>query len=318
MSTFTIMFTFIFISSIVSFMSNSWILVWSMLEVNTVCFVSIKIIKKKENWKIKTKSDLKYFLIQSISSAMILMSVLILEDNMTLSLMSNLLIVSIMIKIGSPPLHQWFIEIIQLLSKIQVLLLMTWQKSIPIFLLIMVSNSFKMFFVFSSIMISSMMIPFVKNIFLVLGWSSIFNNSWMIMSSSISILITVTFMILYWSAVMFMMKEVFYFFQLNENTSKKKIFTFSLISNLGSLPPTSGFLAKWLVSMKLIKIGEIMNLLIIIMLSMWNSYSYMRWISINALMIKESKMIFHNNLKLTLFLTLFLTPFLFLFFLTLW
>jgi hypothetical protein len=96
-----------------------------MLEINTISFVSIKRFFPIERLKLKIKRRLKYFIIQRMSSAIILRTVLYATPRDLVNLINIIILTSLMVKIASPPFHRWFTEIIKFFIKTQVILLIT-------------------------------------------------------------------------------------------------------------------------------------------------------------------------------------------------
>jgi len=126
-------------SSLFTFSSYSWLGVWTGLEYNLISFIPLLIINPSPS---STESSVKYFLIQAIRSALLLFSFLLINVSPLSSPISNLIIIlSLSVKLGLAPFHQWVPNVASSLSWPNLLLLLTWQKLAPLALLVQYLNS---------------------------------------------------------------------------------------------------------------------------------------------------------------------------------
>nr|YP_010042730.1 NADH dehydrogenase subunit 2 [Pentaceraster mammillatus]QPC56355.1 NADH dehydrogenase subunit 2 [Pentaceraster mammillatus]WRK21206.1 NADH dehydrogenase subunit 2 [Pentaceraster mammillatus] len=128
------------------FSSHHWFTVWVGLELNTLSIVPILCGSFSPR---NVESSVKYFLIQSVSAAVILNVVVIqawLYSSWSISqplggYTSLLMTFAIGLKLGLFPCHYWFPDVIQGVGFLQGLALSTWQKLAPFVVLANVVDS---------------------------------------------------------------------------------------------------------------------------------------------------------------------------------
>jgi len=267
------------ISSLLCFMASSWILLWGLLELNTLSFSAILSFRVKED--LAGRSAIKYFLIQSRASAVLVIRATMLNPNMTLIL---LLRVVFLTKIGAAPLHAWFLVVNRRVPWIKSFTLITWQKVAPL-TLITYSNKY---LVLASCILSMMTgtvsqygTVFIKDI---MAYSTISNLAWMLLTIFISIPITWLFLIFY----AINMRVVFYTIsitnikEVKELKSKRiRIATMVMLRSLAGIPPLLGFLPKWQIATESVKQDLIVVAAILLTLTAITFYIYLRTIIAN-------------------------------------
>jgi hypothetical protein len=77
-----------------------------LLELNTISLVSLESVRKKGRTKNLTRNVLKYFLIQSRASAVLLSMALFTRITETRKVFQITMIISLMIKVASVPVHR--------------------------------------------------------------------------------------------------------------------------------------------------------------------------------------------------------------------
>jgi NADH:ubiquinone oxidoreductase subunit 2 (subunit N) len=229
---------------------NSWVAIWVGLEVNTLAFCSLYFIKKLYR-KNNLENNLKYFIIQSAASAVLILFIRIRTNNPS----KNILVVggtiSVLIKLAARPFHRWFIEIIKNTSIPNGCLLLTWQKLAPTFIMI---------FLIKTVIIIRLVVRAIsgvisqmnqKKINEIMAISSVFNVRWTLLAVLIGVKILLQFLLLYWFSVLiviYIMWKARFKEKSNDNSEiEMNLTTTILLANLAGIPPTSGFLAKWLV-----------------------------------------------------------------------
>nr|AWN56312.1 NADH dehydrogenase subunit 2 [Nephaspis sp. DPP-2018] len=259
------MFLFVLVnSSLITISSYSWFMMWIGLEMNMFSFIPL--MSENKN-KLNSEASLKYFIIQSIASMMILMSILselILNNSIELlsTPQSYLFSSALFMKLGMAPFHFWFPEIIEGMNWFNTLILLTWQKLAPFVILM---YNFNMNLYYSVIIISSMLLSGIlswnqTNFKKILVYSSINHMGWML---SI-IFLNKTFFLIYFlfyslnSILLILPLKVNkinqlqqFYSSLNLNKTQKFMFSLNLLS-LGGLPPFTGFFIKWMVLSTLI------------------------------------------------------------------
>nr|YP_010490448.1 NADH dehydrogenase subunit 2 [Ibla cumingi]UWM12934.1 NADH dehydrogenase subunit 2 [Ibla cumingi] len=258
------------LGTFISVSSSSWFSAWLGLEINLLSFIPIII--NLENNSMSSEAAVKYFLIQAIASSLIIFSSLtfISQSNHIIdNFFQPLIICSLAMKMGMAPFHFWFPEVMEGLSWINGLILLTWQKFAPLFLL--------SFFLGSSILIIFGMTSVTFGAFLglnqtslrkILCYSSISHLGWLasfiyfdsfMWVSYYAIYCLISFIIV----VSMQLLNVNYFNQLlNLSTEQKIIMSLNMFS-LGGLPPLMGFLPKWIALDSLSSNSPILAMLII-------------------------------------------------------
>nr|YP_011018076.1 NADH dehydrogenase subunit 2 [Eucosmetus incisus]WQH58274.1 NADH dehydrogenase subunit 2 [Eucosmetus incisus] len=292
------------LSTLIVISSNNWMSMWIGLEMNLMFFIPLLY---EYNNKKSSQSMMIYFLIQSISSLIflfsIMMSPMIKINFMMNNEISNLLInMSILMKLGSPPFHNWLPEMMNNLNWNKMLLLMTWQKLAPMFVL---SNMKLTWLIYMSITLCVIIgaIGGINTTSLrkIMAYSSINHMGWMMaMMSNQSTWYS------YWIIYSIMVILMVLFFnsynsytinQLNNKlpTMMEKYIYSSLMLSMGGLPPFMGFLTKWMVIQSMINYK--LMLMIMLMMSMITLFYYMRMISSFMLMysLNNKWFVMYNN-----------------------
>nr|AGR90357.1 NADH dehydrogenase subunit 2 [Calotes versicolor] len=133
-------------STILATASNSWLLAWLCLELNTLSILPF-ISKTKHPRAIEAAT--KYFLTQATASCLLLLagtSNAWLTGTWDMTQMSNKLtsttmLIALTMKMGTVPTHFWLPEVLQGSTLLTALLISTWQKIAPMSLLFIMSNN---------------------------------------------------------------------------------------------------------------------------------------------------------------------------------
>lgn len=236
---------------------------------------------------------LKYFIIQSAASTLLLLSVNY-ETNIIILLFTRLIV-----KIALIPIHSWFLDINIKAPIIGALILISRQKFIPIYLLIFLKTKIIIIFLPISILIRTTLQYLSKNTIIILRYSSIFNIRWIILIKVTNLKIIIIFIIIYSINLLFLFKLLTKSTkkQINWNDSYNIIIIIIIICSLAGLPPIMGFIPKWI----FIKEIRILNLnfliLFILLISSINIYIYLR-IFISILLKKKLLKTKKNQLNL--------------------
>nr|YP_010042731.1 NADH dehydrogenase subunit 2 [Protoreaster nodosus]QPC56368.1 NADH dehydrogenase subunit 2 [Protoreaster nodosus] len=145
-SVFSVLVVSVVFGTGVVFSSHHWFTVWVGLELNTLSIVPILC----GNFSPRgVESSVKYFLVQSVSAAVILNVVVIQawlysswDIGQPMGVYTSLLMTfAIGLKLGLFPCHYWFPDVIQGVGFLQGLALSTWQKFAPFVVLVNVVDS---------------------------------------------------------------------------------------------------------------------------------------------------------------------------------
>nr|APX40408.1 NADH dehydrogenase subunit 2 [Aphthona albertinae] len=253
-------FNSMIIGTLITISSYTWFSMWMGLEINLLSIIPL--FKSHKNIY-PVEATLKYFITQSLASAIILFIVII-SMNMTEFIPHNfnywlmmILNSALLTKLGAAPFHSWFPEVMEGLNWINNLILLTWQKLAP---MILIMYNLNMLFFLSTIILFSSIISGIwgmnqTSLRKIMAYSSINHIAWMLASMlnlnsiwfiyfSIYSLISVNIIIIFYYLNTFFLTQLF--LTLNSNKLIKMMFMYNFLS-LGGLPPFLGFLPKWLV-----------------------------------------------------------------------
>nr|YP_010034174.1 NADH dehydrogenase subunit 2 [Paramesotriton aurantius]QOW83713.1 NADH dehydrogenase subunit 2 [Paramesotriton aurantius] len=258
------------VGTITTLSSYHWFLAWMGLEINTLAIIPLM---TKMHHPRATESATKYFLTQATASALILFSTIMNAwmtgewtiMNMNHHMPTTILTIALAIKLGVAPFHLWLPDVLQGLNMMTCLILSTWQKLAPMALLILTSHQLN----------PSLLIMMALTSMIVGGWgglnqtqtrkimaySSIAHLGWMTMivsfAPNLALLSLLIYIIL--TSSMFMTLMTLNSTNMNKlSTSWLKTPTLAAstmiaLMALGGLPPTSGFLPKWLILQEMTK-----------------------------------------------------------------
>nr|YP_009945368.1 NADH dehydrogenase subunit 2 [Pochazia shantungensis]QOE55902.1 NADH dehydrogenase subunit 2 [Pochazia shantungensis] len=268
-----------FLSALTAMSTSSMLMIWTMMEINLMSFLPI--MTKSKSMK---DQPMKFFIIQSLASSMMLMSMLINSMTETPLSSSIMLMSSLLMKMGLLPFHMWVPMIMKPMTWENCFILMTMQKIIPtIFMAQMMSLKMLM----TPMCLTMVMAPImaIKQLSLktIMAYSSISNSPWMIISLMNSKSQFVTFFSVY-TIINFMMTKKFSsmnFMFLNQVKTQSSVSKISIIVNILSLsgmPPMMGFFPKWMILQSTMMFSIAMATSMIVS-SIISTFIYMKMIS---------------------------------------
>nr|UAM95669.1 NADH dehydrogenase subunit 2 [Coreamachilis songi] len=302
-----LLFFFILISSsLMAVSSTSWFGAWMGLEINLLSFIPI--LSNDMNQR-SSEASLKYFLSQALGSIILISSAISsffisnsvpFQENMFIMLISS----ALLLKLGAAPFHFWFPAVMEGLSWINSIILMTWQKLAPLALLSY--NIFKPELLVSFSILSSAIVGSLGGLNQtllrkIMAFSSINHIGWIMAAMLWSDLLWLIYYLLYIilaSAVtlIFFTFNIFHINQVHEifqNNSKiKLILSFNFLS-LGGLPPFLGFIPKWMIIQNLLINKMYLITFTLIMTALITLYFYIRIIYLSITTISSSKLWYH-------------------------
>nr|QTT61199.1 NADH dehydrogenase subunit 2 [Tritia pfeifferi] len=258
------------VGTLLSVSSIHWLSIWAGLEINLIGFLPMLVYQKSVA---ESQSAVKYFIIQALGSSFLMFgSLLVFNMSFTWDIYSKIsnpsvlgfiiLVSGLCIKLGLFPFHYWLPGVMAGLPWVSCLILATWQKLAPLFLilcLLELSQSYSMIMLLCSISAGSALVGGVggmnqTQIRALLAYSSISHLGWMTfalihsewtmkMYLVIYVLISISLFMSLWYNDSGVMK--------NMNNLKSSGFAsltiMLLLLSLGGLPPLLGFISKWLV-----------------------------------------------------------------------
>nr|YP_010691329.1 NADH dehydrogenase subunit 2 [Drosophila septentriosaltans]WBU93979.1 NADH dehydrogenase subunit 2 [Drosophila septentriosaltans] len=276
------------IGTLITVTSNSWLGAWMGLEINLLSFIPLM---SDNNNLMSTEASLKYFLTQALASTVLLFSIILLmlknnlNNEINESFTSMIMMSALLMKSGAAPFHFWFPNMMEGLTWMNALLLMTWQKIAPLMLI--------SYFDMKNLLLISVIISVTigaigglnqTSLRKLMAFSSINHLGWMLSALMVNKSIWLTYFFLYFFlsfilTFMFNLLKIFHLNQLFSMYFSSKIFKFTLFMNLlslGGLPPFLGFFPKWIVIQQLTFCGQYTQLLIMMMMTLITLFFYLR------------------------------------------
>nr|YP_010025546.1 NADH dehydrogenase subunit 2 [Sarcophaga pauciseta]QOQ35845.1 NADH dehydrogenase subunit 2 [Sarcophaga pauciseta] len=292
-------FSILMMGTLISVSANSWLGAWMGLEINLLSFIPLM----SDDKLMSTEASLKYFLTQALASSVFLFATIMFLLNSSSPnsnlFMEMMIFSSLLLKSGSAPFHFWFPNVMEGLSWLNSLILMTWQKIAPLMLI-----SYIIFkpLIITSIILSSMIGALgglnQTSLRKLMAYSSINHLGWMLAAMYDSNLLWIMYFTFY-SFLTFTMIFMFSLFKtshinqlftLTFHSKNMKFFLFFNLLSLGGLPPFLGFLPKWLVIQSLTMNNQLLLLTFMVLMTLITLYFYIR-LSYSAFMLNY----FENN-----------------------
>nr|UPL66024.1 NADH dehydrogenase subunit 2 [Calacanthia angulosa] len=283
------------ISTLIVISSNNWLSMWMGLEINLMAFIPI-LFKNKNNFS--SESCMMYFLVQTMGSIVLLMSILLCPMIMMSPIMINdtmiaMMTISLMIKMGISPFHMWVPEIMEKMSWNNCLLMTTWQKIAPMTILsnIISINSLIMIPIILSTVMGAIGGLNQTSMRKIMAYSSISHSGWMIACMNYEHKMWMIYILIY-SIMNIMIMNFFYknsIYYINQtqiftsNIFNKMNYTIMMMS-LGGLPPFMGFLMKWMVIQTMMMSNLYMPIIIMMMSSLITLFYYLRMMTTMIMM----------------------------------
>lgn len=197
-----------------------------------------------------------YFLPQRVASAFFLYRILCLNFFVRGQLAPTLIVLALLVKLGVAPFHIWFIKLRASCGWSILLLLFTLQKLLPYYLLLQLQFAGLLWVILVNAALRAFSMLKEMRVKLVLGYSSLFNISWMLGRQRISV------GLVYWccySIPVFLLgvsiseQEIKQdCFLSRQKNSISLILVVSCLLSLSGIPPYWGFFPKLLILQELL------------------------------------------------------------------
>nr|YP_003331315.1 NADH dehydrogenase subunit 2 [Lucanus mazama]ACM45024.1 NADH dehydrogenase subunit 2 [Lucanus mazama] len=276
------------LGTLIAVSSYSWMGMWLGLEINLLSFMPL--ISSTKN-TLSSESSLKYFITQAMASSLLLFSLILLSMNSPYFIELNILLnvflnMSLLLKMGAAPLHFWFPEVMEGLSWLNSLILLTWQKIAPMVLLLYSSKTpyLILIVIISCMLVSGIMGQNQTSLRKIMAYSSINHIGWMLAAMMFEEIIWLSYFIIY---TIITLNILILFKKMNINTvnqmvvvinnqpNLKLFFSLNFLS-LGGLPPFLGFLPKWLTIQVLINKSLFLVSTIMILATLMTLFFYIQ------------------------------------------
>nr|ARM56497.1 NADH dehydrogenase subunit 2 [Niviventer cremoriventer] len=317
--TLIIIYFTILMGPVITMASSNLLLMWVGLELSLLAIVPLLINKKNPR---STEAATKYFITQATASMIILLAAVLNYKQLgmwtfqqqTNSMLLNLMLISLSMKLGLAPFHYWLPEVAQGIPIHIGLILLTWQKIAPLSIL------FQIFHLLNPIITS---ILAISSVFIgawgglnqtqtrkIMAYSSIAHMGWMVaimpynpnlmlLNLMIYIILTIPMFITLMTNSATTINSISLLW--NKTPAILTITSLILLS-LGGLPPLTGFLPKWAIISELLKNNSPIMATLMAMMALLNLFFYTRLIYSTSLTMfptnNNSKMMSHHmNLK---------------------
>nr|YP_010945299.1 NADH dehydrogenase subunit 2 [Japanagallia malaisei]WMI45366.1 NADH dehydrogenase subunit 2 [Japanagallia malaisei] len=286
------------LGTVVSLSANNWLMIWTGLEIS---IMSIMPMISNKNF-LSSEASVKYFMIQSISSSMMMLGVLLLLINSKIEY-QIILTSSMMFKMGVAPFHNWILEMIESVELMVMFLLLTIMKIAPLNMLsyLMFKNNL---FICMSLLIGSMLGLTQTSMRKMMCYSSIFNLSFILASISMNSIWWLYMMIYSTMLIMILLlmnkMNINYINQLslNENKMSLKMNMWLAMLSMGGMPPMMGFMLKLMIIQMMMMNKEFLLSIIMIVSSTLVMFYYLRMSFISILFSASTlKWKIMNNMK---------------------
>uniref|UniRef100_A0AAU6PC58 NADH-ubiquinone oxidoreductase chain 2 n=1 Tax=Midoria longicornis TaxID=3133673 RepID=A0AAU6PC58_9HEMI len=306
--------SFMTVGVMISLSCNSWIVVWSGMELFLLSFIPYFC-----NFSfVSSECSMKYFLIQGLSSSLFAFCVffLFLYNYM---IFKSFLCFSLLIKLGCAPFHSWIMGVVSGMGYDSLFIFFSVSKLPPLFLLSYVCFNLD-YFILLSLLIGSVGGLNHSSLKKVMGFSSVFNLGFLIYLLNISSLWLIYF--IFYSLMIFFVFYFFYSYSIEymnqffvSGSYSSKISFWILFLSLGGMPPMLGFFIK-LICIEFCMINnDYLISLFMVFFSLVVMFYYIRccFISLTIFVssIKWNSFLIESSLSFFSFLSLMLFPFCF-------
>nr|UAT98539.1 NADH dehydrogenase subunit 2 [Neoalcathous huangshanana] len=263
------------LSVMMSMSSNNFMTTWISMEINLISFVPIM---KKSN-KMNEQS-MKYLIIQSVASS-IMMASMIINSIVNHPINESILMMTgVLMSMGMMPFHLWLPMTMQMMSWKICSMMMTMQKIIPTIVAAQMTS------------MKLMMLPMAMSMFMgpvagmkqtsmkkMMAYSSITNSPIMITCLKLSKQQFFLFFSMYSMINIFMINlmesnNINFMNQLNNQTNMTKLSMMTSAMSMSGMPPTTGFLIKWMIIKSSMEMSIIMPM-IMVSSSMISTFMYL-------------------------------------------
>nr|QNV11656.1 NADH dehydrogenase subunit 2 [Coenosia mollicula] len=278
-------FSILITGTMITISANSWLSAWMGLEINLLSFIPLM----SDNKLMSTEASLKYFLTQALASSILLFSIILLllnsNNQNSLNFIEMMIFSSLLLKSGAAPFHFWFPNVMEGLSWMNALILMTWQKIAPLMLI--------SYIIYKPLIIISVILSSIigamgglnqTSLRKLMAYSSINHLGWMLAAMYSNIMLWMIYFLFY-SFLTFSMIFMFNMFKLSHinqlfllffnNKNMKFVLFFNLLS-LGGLPPFLGFFPKLMVIQLLTINNQLFLLMVMVLMTLITLYFYLR------------------------------------------
>nr|AER92685.1 NADH dehydrogenase subunit 2 [Brookesia antakarana] len=288
-----IIFTNLIMGTIITASSHHWLMAWTGLELN---MLSILVIIMQPKHPRAAEASIKYFLVQTIASAVMMFSGTLNAmqtgqwdiSQLTNKYASTMLMLAMLMKIGAVPIYFWLPEVMQGTTMKTAMIIATWQKIAPITLLFMTFNNMsqKIMIILGilSIIIGGLGGINQTQLRKLMAYSSLANIGWTIVIFSMfphTAVLNITIYIIMLIPTFFLMEKMM-LKSLQDMTTAwtttpmANVMLTLMFLSLSGLPPLTGFAPKLLILNELVTQNFLPIATMMAILSLLNLFFYLR------------------------------------------
>nr|YP_010878947.1 NADH dehydrogenase subunit 2 [Batracomorphus curvatus]WHE42599.1 NADH dehydrogenase subunit 2 [Batracomorphus curvatus] len=264
-------------SILLAMSSNSMIMIWIMIEMSNMSFIPLMMSKKMKN----SESIMKFFIIQSLTSMILIFSMMmnLMENNLMM-----MMLLSLIMKMGGAPFQAWMISMIEGIKFEIMFIMFTVMKLAPLNLISIINLNMNMIIIISLIIPTIMIInqTMTKKM---LAYSSIINLSMMLILTSNTKMWTYFMInylfIMYLITIELKNNKIKFINQMmfNSKTKFSKMNMAISMFSLGGMPPLLGFFNKILVMKVIIEKKEMIMMFLFMVSSTFVMFMYMKFMT---------------------------------------
>nr|YP_010140026.1 NADH dehydrogenase subunit 2 [Hylica paradoxa]QQK57681.1 NADH dehydrogenase subunit 2 [Hylica paradoxa] len=270
------------IGVMISMSSNSWFMMWAGIEISMMSFLPLMALENL----LSSESCMKYFIIQSASSMIMISGMLMMM--MKINVYENILMLSLMMKLGAAPFHNWVLSVMEGMTYLLMMNLLVTMKLAPLSI-VSLMNKTPTLICLISMVIGSIMGINQNSIRSMIGYSSIFNlGAMMMMIKKFNLWISsiMIYSMLMMMTMIFLTKtKANYLNQttMNQKSLMMKMKLWVMMLSLGGMPPTMGFMLKIVILETLIETKMISGIVVMTLGSLTIMFYYMRMATLSMM-----------------------------------
>nr|WKW89308.1 NADH dehydrogenase subunit 2 [Scirtothrips hansoni] len=294
--------TLVFLSSLtisifLGLSSNSFLMIWMAMEINLFSFIPLMSMKTEQT---SEKSMIIYFLIQSISSMIIFVSVIFFSIlcNQLLSVLNMMIFLGLFMKMGMFPFHFWVISMIENISWTNCFILLTIQKILPLTLMFcMIQKKSILILCFLNSLIASLSGLTMFSLRKIFSFSSMNHLSLMIICMMLSKKIFKIYFFIYsmmnFLGMKIMNQNKTFFLQeimlFKKNSLMDFLSIIVIFFSMAGIPPFIGFMPKMFIIMKMVENSILALTFFILIFNTIASFFYLRLTYMNLVLSMTNK-----------------------------
>nr|YP_010363551.1 NADH dehydrogenase subunit 2 [Atkinsoniella wui]UNZ12652.1 NADH dehydrogenase subunit 2 [Atkinsoniella wui] len=293
--------TTMIIGVMVCICSNNWMMMWSGLEISLISFLPLMISSNS----LSSESMMKYFIIQGMSSSILMFGIMFMMMMVKFSIF--ILSISLMLKIGMAPFHNWVLSVVEGINYKSIFILLSLMKISPLMILSYINITMWIAVILSLVVGATLGIN-QNSMRKILAYSSIYNLGFTCscmneMSLWLLYMMIYSFMLI---CIILLIKKmnIYYLNQImiNEFNLSNKICFWLMMMSFGGVPPMLGFMSKLMLFEFMILNNQMFVLMIMLLSSLIVMFYYIRCtymcIMISSILMKWNLLTLNNSMIL--------------------